>query len=733
VNGSVRQPVYVFEGFRLDTQRRLLFATDGQPVELTPRLFDALLHLVERRGELATKEELVRKLWPNVVVEEHNLNKVVSELRRALGESPGEHKFIVTKPGRGYRFVAGVSVEGVSSGASAATVRTEAGGRSPPAAPRRSVTRAAVAAGLALLAVSVAIVASRGFGPSQPQLTLTPWATDRGGQRGPVWSPDGSATAFVARRSVNEPFELYVRELSSPVAHAVARLTGTGVVIAAPARWTTGGKLLYWAPPGLWSVSPIGASSELVATIDFDGLGVMLGRTTDVTRDGSTLAAVRRADGSVGVSIARLPAAEFEEYEPAPFAATALFNIPALRFSPDGSQLLLMWNTGRGEEAWLLPFPADASRPPRRVLEALPTGSGTPEFSWLPDSRHIVVSTGEDLRRGLYIADTRTGRFRLFSSGHAAQAIPVVSPDGKRLVFTDIEAAFDIVTLNLDDATVTPLIATDRAETMPSWAPNGSGLVYVTDRAGAWEIWLHQPPMADRPIVTARDFPTETLFLMSPTLSPDGRRVIYQRVEGPGARSSQLWMSALVGGAPERVTTDDIVELAGSWSPDGAWYAYRALEGTGQVLKKVRTTGRADSQTLRSDVAQSFWLPIWSPDGQWILAAHAAGDLVTADGRISRDLRLGTAACAFGLRSDAFLHCIRGPQADGRHELVALDADGAVVRTIGWLLPEHLPAAPQTPSLRLSPARDGAQLAYSIGAVHEHLWRMEGLETVALP
>ena len=106
-----RQPVYVFEGFRLDAQRRVLLGPDGHAISLTPRLFDSLLYFVERAGQLLTKEQLMEALWPRVVVEEHNLNKVVSELRRVLGEKRGEHRFIVTKSGHGYRFVATVSLD----------------------------------------------------------------------------------------------------------------------------------------------------------------------------------------------------------------------------------------------------------------------------------------------------------------------------------------------------------------------------------------------------------------------------------------------------------------------------------------------------------------------------------------------------------------------------------------------------------------------------------------------
>jgi TolB-like protein/DNA-binding winged helix-turn-helix (wHTH) protein len=111
VSAPVDQPVYVFEEFRLDSQRRILLGADGKPIALTPRLFDTLLYFVERAGQLLTKAQIMEAIWPRVVVEEHNLNKTVSELRRLLGEKPGEHKFIVTKPGHGYRFVADVSIE----------------------------------------------------------------------------------------------------------------------------------------------------------------------------------------------------------------------------------------------------------------------------------------------------------------------------------------------------------------------------------------------------------------------------------------------------------------------------------------------------------------------------------------------------------------------------------------------------------------------------------------------
>ena len=73
---------------------------------LTPKVFDTLLFLIERRGVVVTKDEMLAALWPDAIVEENNLGQAISKLRHALGEVPGDNAYIATVPGRGYRFVA---------------------------------------------------------------------------------------------------------------------------------------------------------------------------------------------------------------------------------------------------------------------------------------------------------------------------------------------------------------------------------------------------------------------------------------------------------------------------------------------------------------------------------------------------------------------------------------------------------------------------------------------------
>jgi TolB-like protein/DNA-binding winged helix-turn-helix (wHTH) protein len=111
VSAATPGEVFAFAGFSLDARQRLLFGANGEPIPVTARAFDTLLYLVEHPDELIDKRTLMKAVWPSQIVEENNLNQTISIVRRALGETPGEHRFIVTVPGRGFRFVAAVGRE----------------------------------------------------------------------------------------------------------------------------------------------------------------------------------------------------------------------------------------------------------------------------------------------------------------------------------------------------------------------------------------------------------------------------------------------------------------------------------------------------------------------------------------------------------------------------------------------------------------------------------------------
>src|SRR6516164_9715230 len=116
--------VYEFGAFQLDRAKRLLRRLDGTPVSLTPRVFETLLFMVEHHDAVLDKERIMEAVWPDSIDEENNLAQAISKLRQVFGETPGSHSYIVTVPGRGYRFVAEVRDQ---TGNGSATVKAEQG------------------------------------------------------------------------------------------------------------------------------------------------------------------------------------------------------------------------------------------------------------------------------------------------------------------------------------------------------------------------------------------------------------------------------------------------------------------------------------------------------------------------------------------------------------------------------------------------------------------------------
>src|SRR5215203_3580483 len=97
-----------FDRFTMSLEKRVLL-DDGVPVPLTSKAFDTLAVLIANRDRVVTKDELLRSVWPDVVVEEGNLTQQIFLLRKALGESAQQSRYIATVPGHGYRFTGRVA------------------------------------------------------------------------------------------------------------------------------------------------------------------------------------------------------------------------------------------------------------------------------------------------------------------------------------------------------------------------------------------------------------------------------------------------------------------------------------------------------------------------------------------------------------------------------------------------------------------------------------------------
>ena len=100
---------YAFGDFVLERSQQRVRRRDGSSLNLTPRLFSALLLFVENAGALLDKDALMLALWPGLVVEENSLSQVISGLRRALADDSHDSRYIQTVPRRGFRFIATVT------------------------------------------------------------------------------------------------------------------------------------------------------------------------------------------------------------------------------------------------------------------------------------------------------------------------------------------------------------------------------------------------------------------------------------------------------------------------------------------------------------------------------------------------------------------------------------------------------------------------------------------------
>jgi hypothetical protein len=547
-------------------------------------------------------------------------------------------------------------------------------------------------------------------------LSYTPFSFELGGNSNGVWSPDGKGIAFAARSRSDEPFQVYVRYLDSSVSTPLTH----GDTSALPLAWTRAGRIVFRTPAhsgGLWSISHTGGEPEFL---------LPWRRQAGVSLDGRAIAYFEGAerDGKTTLWISDPAGSPPARYGPAPFEDETLVNQPQVLFSPDGTQLLLLCNLGRGEEAWLAPYPGKEGRPPRRIFATtMPPSAGTPQFSWMPDSRRVVmaIDSGFEPSR-LYVADTVSGAFSLLTSGTTAQEQPAVAPDGSCVVFTEVSDDHDVLTVDVETGAVSPLIATRRSEDMPAWSLNSPVMAYVTDRTGTSEIWLHRPGQRDGPAVTGREFPARTTqFLMSPLPSPDGTRLIFTRIDRDFA--VKMWLLALSGGSPVRVTdARDDLEFAGAWSPDGAWCAYYTRS---RKLCRVRTTGHATPEVLASGITTNvLTVPVWSPTGEWILYDHDGWHLVSPDGRRDRDLAFRAQVCAFS-RDGSQLY---GIQRQGRRfQLVSRLTAGDPERVVASLDPDQIPASHATPSLKMTLTPDGRCLTFSARKNESNLWLLNGI------
>jgi serine/threonine protein kinase len=542
---------------------------------------------------------------------------------------------------------------------------------------------------------------------------FTPFANDHEAENDAVWSPDGKSIAYL--KTVDGTPQLMVRALDSAIPVQLTK----GQVRITHAFWSPDSTLIYytgWTGKGeLWGVSPSGGRSAKI----LENL-----RNAAISPDGKTLAIWRseEANGNLKSSlwISSPPGSAPQRYTPDPFAIPLDSAGNGLWFAPDGQSLLLV-TAGLSPAIWVLPYPASRGTP-RHVFEKMEFNF-VPHASWMPDSRHAVLSfsTGGG-QSALWLADLKREKLRRLTASAGAEEDPSVSPDGRRLVFTSTTDDFDLIELPLDGSKPRTLLANSRNMYSPSWSPDGDQFLYATDRDGQSEIWSHNVKASlDRPVVTPKEFDGGTTTSLShPVFSPDGSRFAF--VRSATDEPTTIWVMPVVGGAPIKLSSEYMV--APTWSPDGnsiAGLMHRerpwqpAIIGVGANMTAQVIVG-----------APTCLMPLeWSPTGEWLACEARDGvRLFSPDGQKQKTLTVaGSSAIAFS--KDGKTLYAAGHDS-GKTFLKAIAMDSGAVRDIATHTGDMMISGGATYRARLSLSPDGKSLATSAADRKSDLWLLEG-------
>ena len=548
---------------------------NGVKLKLQEQPFQILAMLLERPGEVITREQLRQQLWSadTFVDFDQGLNKAINKIRQALGDSAEHPRFVETLARRGYRFIA--PLEG------------EAPAAQPQPDHRRSLR--GIAAGLAILGVGAFAFWMIRSTPQLPQAPLCalPLTSYPGREMFPTFSPDGNQVAFAADKDQPDNLDIYVKLIGSA---QPLRLTRHPAGEYSPA-WSPDGRQIAFLrelPAGKAAVllmSALGEPATKLAEIhrafpdlslsDFfhDPLGPYLAWSVD----GSSLIVVDKTSAAEPFSLFLLSIATRQKRRlTSPDARSFGDSNPA--FSPDGRTLafsrMLNWGVS---DLYLLSLSASlepVGRP--KQLTWAPKGAMAP--SWSPDGREVIFSSGPDFISSLWkvaVTGDRTAEWLPFAGDNSAT--PAISGRGRRLAYARRTFDQNIWRVEVSGSQARAgqpisFISTTRFEGFPQFSPNGERIAFASDQSGSDEIWVCDSAGSNAvPLTALGDSGT-------PRWSPDGEWIAFDsRRDGP----HEVYVVSANGGQPRRLTTHPSSDIIPSWSRDGKW-VYFASDRSGE-------------------------------------------------------------------------------------------------------------------------------------------------------
>jgi Tol biopolymer transport system component/DNA-binding winged helix-turn-helix (wHTH) protein len=653
-----------FGEFALDLRTGEL-RTNGRKVYLQEQSLQILIALLRCPGDLITRDELVKRLWPSdtYVDFEHSLNKAVNRLRRALGDSAERPLYIETVPRRGYRWIATVNGSSVdrgnitsqSGGGSSGNLysrpreheTTVSSGPGPVLAQpisgtprkRRSAVRVTVAAfGLLILLSAAGAFWLRW--PSKPPKILKYTRLTTDGKSKDALRTDGVRLYF---------------QLGVPVGFALVQVSTTGGEPAPIASFEN---------VALLDVSPSGA--ELLLQQVRDGLPNKLVYVQQlpagVPRRLGAIVANAVAYSPDGEQIAytfdsNLYLAKRDGSDPRKLATVAGFAAEP-RWSPDGKRLRFTLNSLTSADSAIWEINADGSH-----LGPLLPGWKTPPDEccgqWTPDGRYFLFLSMRDhlqnlwaIREG-YSYSGKTGRSPVqLTLGSMEIRSYIPSKDGKRLFVVAGNDRGELVRFDAGDKQFHTYLAGMNAAGL-GFSKDGKWVAY-TDRANG-ALWRSKVDGSERVQLTRPN-----LYALKPRWSPDGGQIAFAGYAGhePG----QVFLVSAGGGVPQQLTNGSRGVGFVSWSPDGKSLLVGEWNGDGQEADYHKIHCYFLELQTRKHTAlpasAGLYGPAWSPNGRYVAAKSQVEDLLLFDMTSQKwvELAKGPAQWATWSRDSRYLY-----------------------------------------------------------------------------
>jgi Tol biopolymer transport system component len=461
------------------------------------------------------------------------------------------------------------------------------------------------------LAASGLVAASsflyRGRAPATPARSpyIVPFTTLPGLEVAPTFSPDGSQVAFAWRGEGADGYDLYVKVVGS---EKLLRLTHNPAIRIAPA-WAPDGRTIAFARvarerqegTGVFVIPALGGPERRLSDVARD-----LRRFLSWSPDGALL--TYPLDEMIRV----LDVATLED-RPLPLPAPDCSITIAAVFAPDGNSLALACLVSQSSIAL---FVAPVSGHGARRLAVVP--AGVDGFGYAPDGGHLIYAS----RGRLFRLPVSGGAAETLSGGEDASD-PTVSRQGERLAYTRRVINNNIWRVPLDDRArpagpPTRVISSSRSQTTPAYSPDGSRIVFASNRSGSLEIWICNADGSDPTALTSFGGSATG----SPSWSPDGTEIVF---DSRPSGHSELFTVRADGGVPRRIETGIANSSLPSFSRDGRWlYFVAGNEQATPVYRMPYPSGPAVALTTGG----GYW-PRESVDGRRVYYLMA-GELWSA-------------------------------------------------------------------------------------------------------